>query len=144
MRLFLFCCCLSLTFSNYSCKKYTPTNLPAEQIHFGEGGGFTGAVIEFCLLENGQLMRKKDFLAKFAPFKKVKKKVAKECFQMGHEIPFETMELNNPGDRYYFIQWKTDAIDKRITWGRPNTDIPKSVATFYQQLKSLTKIEKSK
>ena len=48
-------------------------NLPQTQIHFGEGGGITGAITEYCLLKNGQLFDKKHFTEEFKAFKKIKK-----------------------------------------------------------------------
>ena len=38
--------------------KYTADNLPAEQIRFGKGGGFTGIEKSWTLLENGQVFEK--------------------------------------------------------------------------------------
>ena len=45
---------LSISFLQLSCQKYTIDNLPNTQIHFGEGGGITGAITEYCLLKNKQ------------------------------------------------------------------------------------------
>ncbi len=52
-------------FIHSSCQKYTVDKLPATQIHFGEGGGITGAITEYCLLKNGQLFDKKHFTQDF-------------------------------------------------------------------------------
>ncbi|MEM1120712.1 MAG: hypothetical protein AAGJ18_09705, partial [Bacteroidota bacterium] len=81
MKLNLFGCCLLLLLVTLGCKKYSADNLPREQIHFGEGGGITGAITEYCLLPNGQLLYKKHFTDALVTFKKVPKKSAKQLFK---------------------------------------------------------------
>ena len=47
----LFCC-------GCSTPQYTPLDYPYRQLRFGSGGGFTGEVNEYALLDNGQLFSK--------------------------------------------------------------------------------------
>lgn len=121
-----------------ACQKYTTDNLPDTQIHFGEGGGITGAITEYCLLKNGQLFDKKHFTENFKPLKKGKRRTAKKLFKTCKKIDIEKIELNNPGDKYYFIQYQTGEINHKITWGRNKEEVPAELIELYASLKALT------
>lgn len=121
-----------------SCQKYTIDNMPTTQIHFGEGGGITGAITEYCLLKNGQLFDKKHFTESFKSFKKVKKRKAKKCFKTLDKMEFEKIALDNPGDKYYFIAYETKDSKHRITWGGSKNDASPEVLTLYNSLKALS------
>jgi len=120
-----------------SCQKYTTDNLPDTQIHFGEGGGITGAITEYCLLKNGQLFDKKHFTEDFKTFKKGKRRPAKKLFKACRKMKIEEIDLNNPGDKYYFIQYQKGTINHRITWGR-DKEVPVEITELYASLKVLT------
>lgn len=124
-------------FLQSSCQKYTVDKLPATQIHFGEGGGITGAVTEYCLLKNGQLFNKKHFTEDFKLLKKIKKKIAKKAFKKCKKMKIETIDLNNPGDRYYFITYQTDNINHKIIWGRNMGKVPAEINELYANLKAI-------
>ncbi len=124
---------------NSSCQKYTIDNMPDNQIHFGEGGGITGAITEYCLLKNGQLFDKQHFTEDFKSFKKVKKRKAKKIFKASDKMDIEKIELNNPGDKYYFIAYETKNNNHRITWGGSKGDASPELLALYKSLKALTK-----
>jgi len=113
--------------------------MPTDQIHFGEGGGITGAITQYCLLKNGQLFDKKHFTEDFKSFKKVKKRKAKKCFKTCKKMDFEKIDLDNPGDKYYFINYETKGINHRITWGGSKGDASPEILELYNSLKAFTK-----
>lgn len=117
-------------------QKYEATNLPVDQIRFGEGGGFTGAVTEYCLLNNGQIFIKKDFISDFKTFKKIKKSKAKKYFESCDQINIQNIQMDNPGDKYYFITFQTEALEHKVTWGRDMKEVPKHIMELYQSLRS--------
>ncbi len=129
---------LVFTFFHSACQKYTVNNLPETQIHFGEGGGITGAITEYCLLKNGQLFDKKHFTQDFEAFKKKKGRTAKKLFKACKKMNIEKIALNNPGDKYYFITYQTNKINHKITWGRDMGEVPAEVMELYADLKALT------
>lgn len=122
-----------------SCQKYTTDNMPTDQIHFGEGGGITGAITEYCLLKNGQLFDKKHFTESFKSVKKVKRRKAKKSFKQCDKMEFEKINLDNPGDKYYFIAYETKDFKHRITWGGSKGDASPEVLALYNSLKAFTK-----
>ncbi len=134
--------CFVLLFTNAACQKYTLDNMPEQQIHFGEGGGITGAITEYCLLKNGQLFNKKHFTEDFKAYKKVKKRAAKKAFKTCKKIEIEKIQVDNPGDKYYYIAYETKDIKHKITWGGSQQKPPVEVIELYATLKSLTVAEK--
>ncbi|MFK7978792.1 MAG: hypothetical protein AB8G86_02320 [Saprospiraceae bacterium] len=125
-------------FIQSSCQKYTIDNLPDTQIHFGEGGGITGAITEYCLLKNGQLFDKKHFTEDFKSLKKIKKRIAKKSFKKCKKMNIESINLNNPGDKYYFITYQAGKINHKVTWGRNKDEVPAEISALYADLKALT------
>lgn len=138
MKNLLCICFVTLFFLTASCQKYTVDKLPDNQIHFGEGGGITGAITEYCLLKNGQLFDKKHFTENFKPFKKGKRRPAKKLFKACKKMEIEKIDLNNPGDKYYFILYQTKNLHHKIIWGRNMKKVPIEVMELYASLKALT------
>lgn len=101
-----------------------------KEIKFGEGGGFTGAVTEYRLKENGDIykynsMDKEEQLIKSITgeeLKKVKEKLAK--------VPKEAMNINHPYNMYRFVQ--VDTI--KATWGDPSYTPPAELEDLYNYL----------
>lgn len=121
-----------------ACQKYTGEKLPATQIHFGEGGGITGAITEYCLLKNGQLLHKKHFTKAFEAFEKIKKSKAKKLFKTCEKIEWEKMQIDNPGDKYYFIAYETAGLKHKLTWGGAQEKPSMEIIQLYAALKELT------
>ncbi len=123
-----------------SCKttKYTPTDFPDAQITFGSGGGFTGLVTDYTLLENGQFFKRSSKDKIFVPIKGVKKDAAKQAFKNFNFLGLDKMEVNDPGNMYYFVEFKTkDGTAKKLTWGNGKTEKEDTLKLFYSQLSSL-------
>ena len=123
----------------FSCKKYTTENMPPEQLHFGEGGGITGATTEYCLLGNGQVFEKKHFAQPYQPYGTVKKKAIRQFQADLTDLNFDQLKLQEPGDKYYFIQWDRPGKSHKITWGHPDQPVPAAVERLYEELKNLVK-----
>ncbi|HSH64613.1 MAG TPA: hypothetical protein VLB84_02175 [Bacteroidia bacterium] len=101
-----------------------------KEIKFGQGGGFTGAVTEYHLRENGDIYKynaveKEELLIKSITaeeLKTVKEKLAK--------VPKESLNINHPYNVYYFI--KIDTMN--AVWGDPSFTIPKELEDLYNYL----------
>lgn len=123
-----------------SCKttKYTPTDFPDAQITFGSGGGIAGLVTDYTLLENGQLFKRSSKDKRFVPLKGVKKDRVKQAFKNFTFLGLDKMEVDDPGNLYYFIEFKSkDGTAKKLTWGNGKTEMEKTLKLFYSQLSSL-------
>ncbi|MFT4664092.1 MAG: hypothetical protein ACI8YQ_002522 [Polaribacter sp.] len=123
-----------------SCKttKYTPTDFPDAQITFGSGGGFSGLVTDYTLLENGQLFKRSSKDKLFVPIKGVKKDAVAQAFKNFNFLGLDKMEVNDPGNLYYFIEFKTEeGTAKKLTWGNSKSEMEHTLKLFYSQLSSL-------
>ena len=111
------------------------SNQNFKEIGFGEGGGFTGAVTEYRLKENGDLylynsMDKESQLIKSITaeeLKTVKDKLSK--------IPKESLNVNHPFNMYRFV--KVDSLE--AVWGDPSYPAPKELEDLYNYLNSTAK-----
>ena len=137
----LFLLILASTFSFCKVKKYTPVDYPKGQIIFGSGGGFAGTVTEYVLLENGQLFTKKSLEGEYQNVKKLERNVVKQMFNNISFLKIEEVELNEPGNMYYYLQIKNKNSDHRIVWGG-SQPAPKEIKNFYNTLNYLCKGDK--
>ncbi len=93
-------------------KKYTLETLPKTQLHFGEGGGFTGRGTDYLLLENGQVFKKEPFGKAHENCGKIKPKLAKSFYQQ--VLGFQQLNLNKSSNQYQFIELKKDSTSHRL------------------------------
>ncbi len=101
-----------------------------KEIKFGEGGGFTGAVTEFRLKENGDIYRynsmdKEEQLIKSIPAEELK--IVREKLS---KVSKEALQIDHPYNMYYFIQ--IDTI--RATWGDPAFKASPELLDLYNYL----------
>ncbi len=127
--------CLSV----FSCRtgSFQASGLPARQLCFGEGGGFTGAVQEYVLLENGQLFFREGIDAPLLEIKAVRRSRARAFFSELEKMNFAGITLDDPGNRYRFIEWRDQGFRHRLTWGGKSSEPEPAVLGLYQQLLAL-------
>lgn len=135
MKKLLLLTCLSLfIFTQCKVVKYTPDKLPTRQIIFGEGGGFTGIETAYTLLENGQIFKQVGVESTYKELRSIKPKTAKSIFEKVHSLQLYKMDIERPGNLYYFLQEVNEAIDSRVVWGSGNYVPPPSVIAVYKEL----------
>ncbi|MFK7810509.1 MAG: hypothetical protein AB8F74_22070 [Saprospiraceae bacterium] len=124
-----------------SCKstKYaTPSESPDAQITFGSGGGISGLVNDYTLLENGQLFKRSSTDKIFVALKKAKKDAVSQAFKNYNFLGLNTMEVNEPGNMYYFIEHKSkEGETKRLTWGNGESPHEEKLKLYYSLLSNL-------
>lgn len=87
------------------CRISTKTNV--ETIHFGSGGGFTGAVTTYILKSDGKLL-KDDVLLKNIPCDSVL-----SVFRLAEQI---NVKQYHPDNIYNFIYIKTKTVEHYYVW----------------------------
>ncbi len=124
-----------------ACKvsKYTSDKLPIRQIVFGDGGGFAGIETSFTLLENGQLFKQVGVEGALVELKAVKAREAKMLFDKVNSLQLFKLDIQKPGNMYFFLRQITDNLDSRVTWGAGDYFPPQSLVSTYKELKALTK-----
>jgi hypothetical protein len=117
-------------------QRYTPATFPGKQLTFGSGGGFSGQVTEYTLLENGQLFQHNTLTKEMKQLRRLGWKKRRWAFAEAEKLNLNKLSFNHPGNRYYFIQVKKGDATHRVTWGNPTEVTPPQLEEFYQQLLS--------
>ena len=126
-----------LFFAQCKVVKYTPDKLPTKQVTFGEGGGFAGVETVYTLLENGQIFKQIGAESTYEELKSIKPKAAKSIFEKVHSLQLYKMDIERPGNLYYFLQEVNEAIDSRVVWGSGDYIPPASVISVFKELKEV-------
>lgn len=107
------------------------TKTGVEEIHFGNGGGFTGEIKEYTLTSESKLLQNGKEL------KKIDSEITFEVFNSAKEL--KDYQYSNPDNMYSFIELKTKEKTNRIVWSYGSTDIDKKVTELYNKLILTTK-----
>jgi hypothetical protein len=135
---------LASVFTLMRCKvaKYTPDKLPARQLIIGNGGGFAGIETSYTLLENGQVFKKTGAGGAYEELTPVRRKDAKSLFEKLRSIQLYKLDIDKPGNLYYFIQEINETIDSRAVWGAGDYVPPQNVVNLYKEVQDLVKERK--
>lgn len=126
----------------FGCK--TTYNTPEEaesevrKITFGSGGGFTGAVTTYILLENGQMFRKGDQDTSFTNHHSLSKKEAKQLFTELEEKQLSQYVINQPENMYHFLRWQDESGEHNCVWGDYQGKINPAIVSYYKKLMGMT------
>lgn len=141
MKLNLFLTILAFGIFTISCKnqQFLPSEYEDKQITFGNGGGFSGAVTQYILFENGQLFTQRGMTDSLVVLPKIKRKVVKLIFEKYEENKIEKKFIHFPGNRYHFIEMKMGKSISRQTWGKNDYTPDEQLLEFYNLLNSVIK-----
>jgi hypothetical protein len=106
-------------------------NTGIEEITFGSGGGFTGAIKSFKLNTSGKLFENDTVIIKVSSKKTI------ELFNKAELL--KDFEFNRPDNLYRFIEIKTKEKTNRIVWAFGSMEIDKKALELYDSLISNTK-----
>jgi hypothetical protein len=124
----------------YSCShKIATDKLPATQIVFGHGGGFTGMEHAYALLQDGRIVRIQKDSATQEIVKKIGKKKAATYYADVDSMRLHTWLYNVPGNVYHYIILKKDGKkDNKIVWDGSGNDkgAPANIEEYYKKLRS--------
>lgn len=135
----LFAITAMLVFSQCSVVKYTPDKLPTKQIIFGDGGGFANIETSYTLLENGQIFKQIGTENTYEELKAIKKKDAKSYFDKVASLQLYKMDIEKPGNLYYFLQEVNETIDSRVVWGAGDYLPPQGIINTFKDLHEMAK-----
>jgi hypothetical protein len=118
-------------------KKIAMEKMPATQIIFGSGGGFTAQAKEYCLLENGKIVEKAKDGQEFDVLTTIDRDKATQCFSVSKTFKLDEMQFNEPGNMYYFVTIKSKSkAENKIVWGDKSKPVSSEVSTLYKMLMS--------
>ena len=131
--------CGLFLFSCNSAKYTTPTGYPDNTISFGSGGGFTGFVTEYTILDNGQVFKKMSNESEYTVLEKLKKNQVTQLFESAKTLDLESIKFSHTGNMNSFVKVKTAAASYEINWGSPGPEPPKNAKLYYNILMNLIK-----
>ncbi len=120
-------------------QQYTTENLPDNQIIFGKGGGITGAVDTYILLENGQLFHSNSLTGENKELENIGKKEAKACFAQMAELTLSELDFDYPGNMYYFLEEVNGDAGHKVTWGSNDHKVSNECQELYDRLRTTLK-----
>jgi hypothetical protein len=131
---------LTIMISIASCttnqKMFDPGNTQEEYVAFGTGGGFTGRVSKYYLTKKGDIYTKDgDTLSKIGSTSKT---MVAQIFSNYQNTKLSGLKLNEPGNKYYFVEMNLADHKNIIKWGmNPLSD--KTIETYHAILMNLIK-----
>lgn len=133
--------CLLLAIITVACKtkKYTKNTLPVQQLIFGSGGGFTGEVQTYILLNNGQLFYISSLTKDTTEQISIKAQEARKLFKQVSSINLKVNGFRHPGNMYYFIRERKRDTTYSASWGSASFTPPATVTDFYKSLNQIIK-----
>ena len=141
MRTILLVGCLLLGFSACRGPMYSADQLPNDQILFGTGGGFSGEVNKFILLQNGQIFHEnykpygdKSTQRVVQELEPMPKKVAAEFYLRMDSLRLDKYDFFRPGNMYSFMGLQTELIDHEVRWGAPSYPVREDVEDLHGSL----------
>ena len=126
-----------LTLSNCSLNKSPIKNL-VNEITFGSGGGFTGAVIKYQIKSSGEITKINSIDNKTILFKTINKRKFREINKKVNKLTETQLKYNQPENLYYFIEID-NGVKTIITWGENNKEAPLEIKQLYAYLNLLIK-----
>ena len=92
------------------------------------------------MLENGAIFSKRGLNAEYKPLTKVDKNLTSQLFKNIDVLQLKDIQMNEPGNRYFYVTLKDKSGDHQIVWNNPES-IPNKLKTFYDILNHLTKLD---
>lgn len=123
-----------------STKDYmTPYEYEGRSISFGNGGGFTGKSVDYTLMDNGQIFRGVNKEGNVDMIMKLSENEVTQIFNTYDLLGFEKMNVDSPGNMYFFVQMNnsTPSEDKKLVWGNYDAGETRELKLFYLNLMRL-------
>jgi hypothetical protein len=129
----------------FSCQstKTIPADYEGQRIIFGVGGGFTGSVTTYCLIENGTVYRKEGLPGKneseYEKVDKWNKKDRTAYFEQATEAISQLEIEGEPGNLYAFVECDLTSGKGRFTWDDGNPPMEDIMYKLYVSLMNKVK-----
>jgi hypothetical protein len=130
-----------LSFLGITCQasQEFPSDYAGDQIHFGQGGGFTGEATHFVLLEDGRVFQKESRDSTYALNDEWEKAFASQMFENYKLLGLRRIDHYHPGNLYYFIEYHSKGQTHRISWGQSGYTPDPRILAYYNVLYKSTK-----
>ncbi len=129
--MFLIACCTS------KYKYVSPEQFEHTKIVFGDGGGFSGYVNRFYLLDNGYLYKKMHRDTGYIMIADLEQDVARQLLGQWGSMGFDKIKLNKPGNAYHFMEFYEEGKRHRIVWDPYDRSNASELNKYYKLLRSV-------
>lgn len=123
-----------LIISFLSCSTSKETTNTLQSIKFGNGGGITGQVTEYTINESGCVFLSASPTDESNKIGCFSSSEMKDIHKNLEETDLSSINLNEPGNIYYFIELIYDKNSHKIVWGKNNQAPPQPVKDTYKYL----------
>ena len=107
------------------------------EVRFGEGGGFTGAITEYQIKTNGEIFLNKSLEKIQNKITTIDKSEMKRIQTKLANLSNEALKFNHPFKLYYFIETEKENEKIRIVWGDPAFPEPSGIKQLYDYLQKI-------
>ena len=108
--------------------KSTKSEVPANFIKIGNGGGIVGKETVYTLYDNGQIELSGKTLAR------LKKTDVQQMIKNLTVLGLDQIEMNNPGNVYRLIEFQVDGKTNKLVWGDYNGTETRALNLYYNNL----------
>jgi hypothetical protein len=124
-----------------SCKTVhvTPEQYEASKIYFGNGGGFTGRLNEFCMLDNGEVYKVNPSTRKATLRNTISKSVTKSLFKKIKKANLQQYLYSEPGNMFCWMKHHSPQDTTYLIWSKNDTTTNTNVTDIYKQLVAMSK-----
>ena len=133
-RFSLLALALCCTFAACLFPQYTYKEIPEPRIYFGDGGGFSGAVTEYVLIENGQIFFTNSLQKDTCEVEPIRPRDAKNFFLRLDTLRLTKYDFYSPGNQYFFLRQTDEEVDHEVVWGRQDQPVRPDIQKFYDDL----------
>jgi hypothetical protein len=95
---------------------FIPGNYQGKYIAVGNGGGFTGKTTIYYLLDDGKIYKGSDFSNEFVHLGSLGKSFSMQQWEIYNQQNLADRELNDPGNFYYFLEFRNVKNTKKYVW----------------------------
>jgi len=101
-------------------------------INFGNGGGFSGKVVEYRLNENGLIEKRNG--NSYSTKTQIDKDLCEQIFNSIESLDLYSKRIDDPGNMYYFVSIRDSDMIIPFTWGGINKEADPALKNYYQLL----------
>jgi hypothetical protein len=131
LPVFLAFVCLGVISCGTKKPMFDPNDMKSDYISFGSGGGFTGKVSSYFLNTQGDIFAPSD--TTFIKVTSISEEMVEQVFANYTALGLDKMILNDPGNKYYFIERNIKGEKQILKWGNNPLD-NKNIATYFDIL----------
>ncbi len=124
-----------------SCKtmQVNPEEYEKTKIYFGNGGGFTGRLNEFCMLSNGEVYKVNPATKEATLRNTANRSDTKSLFKKIENANLKQYPYDQPGNMFCWMRHHTPTDTTYLIWAKNDIKTDTNVISIYEQLVAMSK-----